>query len=252
MTPVPRLAACTLLILLAGCSAGPRRQPDPRDRLETFNRSMYHFNSVLDRAVVRPVAVGYRRVTPAPVRRGLANFVDNLQYPKVIIADLLQGKFRDGGRDLVRFTSNTVFGLGFFDPAARAGLEPHNEDFGQTLGRWGVGPGTYLMLPFYGPTTLRDMVGRLPDDYLTVNHYFQDPYARWGVVAVDRLDARTQLLDTDHVIDEAFDPYAFVRNAWLQRREYLVHDGNVPATDEAPLEEPPPDEPPPGDPGSHP
>ncbi|MFO1401290.1 MAG: VacJ family lipoprotein [Steroidobacteraceae bacterium] len=248
MTPVMRLALPALLVLLGACSAGPRRQPDPRDHLETFNRSVYHFNSTVDRAVVRPVAVGYRRVTPAPVRHGLANFLDNLQYPKVIVANLLQGKIRDSGRDLARFTSNTVFGLGFFDPATRAGLEAHNEDFGQTLGRWGVGPGTYLVLPFYGPTTLRDLAGKVPDDYLSVNHYFQDPYARWGVVALDRLDARAQLLDTDHVVDEAFDPYAFVRNAWLKRREFLIHDGNLPEDDAASPEELPPDTPPPDTP----
>ena len=241
------VAAPALLALLGGCATTPQRQPDPRDPLEGFNRSMFRFNTAVDHAVVRPVARGYRRATPAPLRRSLARFVDNLQYPRVIVADVLQGKFRDGGHDLVRFVSNSVFGLGFFDPASHAGLEAHNEDFGQTFGRWGVGPGPYLVLPFLGPTTLRDAVGKVPDAYLSVNHYFNDPYARWGVVALDRLEARTQLLDTDHVVDSAFDPYGFVRNAWLQRREFLVHDGNVPASDEVPLEEPPPDAAAPGD-----
>jgi phospholipid-binding lipoprotein MlaA len=197
----------------------------------------------VDRAVIRPVARGYRRVTPAPVRRGLANFVANLQYPEVVVADVLQGKLRDGGRDLVRFMSNTVFGLGFFDTATRAGLESHNEDFGQTLGRWGVGPGTYLVLPFLGPNSLRDVVARVPDDFLNVNHYFSDPYARWGVLLVDRLETRTQLLDTDQVIDNAYDPYAFVRNAWLERREFLIHDGNVSSGQSELLDELPPDDP---------
>jgi len=237
-------AALAALALLCGCAAGPQRQPDPRDRLETFNRSMFRFNMALDRAAIRPVARGYRRVTPAPVRHGLANFVNNLQYPRVIVADLLQGKFADGGRDLLRFAGNSVFGLGFFDPAARAGLDAHNEDFGQTFGRWGVGLGTYLVLPLVGPTSLRDAVGKIPDDYLSIAHYFNDRYARWGVVGLDRLQARTELLDTDHILDSAYDPYAFVRNAWLSRREYLIHDGNVAAEPEESPPELPPDAPP--------
>lgn len=243
MANLPRVVAIATLALLCGCAATSRRAPDPRDRLEAFNRSMFSFNMAVDRAVIRPIARGYRHVTPAPVRRGLANFLDNLSYPQVIVADVLQGKLADGGRDLVRFTGNTVFGLGFFDPSTRAGLEAHNEDFGQTLGRWGVGPGTYLVLPLVGPTSLRDALGKVPDNYLSVNHYFEDPYARWGVVALDRLETRTQLLDADQVLDSAYDPYAFVRNAWLRRREFLIHDGDVPAEPDELLEEPPPDEP---------
>jgi phospholipid-binding lipoprotein MlaA len=246
MLNLPRVVAIATLALLCGCAAASQRQPDPRDRLEGFNRSMFRFNMALDRAVVRPVARGYRRVTPAPVRRGLANFIDNLQYPQVIVADLLQGKLADGGRDLVRFTGNTIFGLGFFDPSTRVGLEAHNEDFGQTLARWGVGSGTYLVLPLYGPTSLRDVVAEVPDDFFRVDHYFNDISARWGVVLLDRLEIRTQILDTDRVIDSAYDPYAFVRGAWLQRRDFLIHDGNVPAEpDELLPDEPPPDEPPP-------
>jgi len=243
MANLLRVAAIATLALLCGCAAGPQRAPDPHDRLETFNRSMFRFNMAVDRAVIRPVARGYRRVTPAPVRRGLTNFIGNLSYPQVIVADVLQGKFGDGGRDLVRFAGNTVFGLGFFDPSTRVGLDAHNEDFGQTLGRWGFGPGTYLVLPLVGPTSLRDALGEVPDNYLSVNHYFDDPYARWGVVALDRLETRTQLLDTDHVIDSAYDPYALVRNAWMKRREFLIYDGNVPAETDELQEELPPDEP---------
>jgi len=242
---MPRtVAALAALALLCGCATTPRSKPDPRDRIEGFNRAMFRFNMAVDKAVVRPVARGYRVVTPTPVRRGIANFTSNLAYPQVIVADFLQGKLGDGGRDLLRFTGNTVFGFGLFDPASRAGLDAHDEDFGQTLGRWGIGPGTYLVLPFLGPSTLRDAIGKVPDDYLRVSHYFHDPYARWGTVALERLEIRTQLLDTDRTIDTAYDPYAFVRNAWLARREYLIHDGNVPAETEEP-ELPPDDIPPP-------
>jgi phospholipid-binding lipoprotein MlaA len=221
-----------VLLTQTACAALPADgQTGPRDRFERFNRSMYRFNTAADRLVLRPMARGYVRVLPQPVRRGIGNFLTNLAYPRTIVNELLQGKLADGARDATRLTINTVVGLGFFDPAMRIGLEQHDEDFGQTLGKWGVPAGPYLMLPLLGPSTVRDTVGRVPDEYTTARHYLQDPYARWGLAALEVVDTRAGLLATDAVLRESFDPYAFVRNAWLQRREFAVRDGQMPAED---------------------
>jgi phospholipid-binding lipoprotein MlaA len=240
-----------LLLTQTACAALPTdRQAGPRDRFERYNRSMYRFNTAADRAVLRPLARGYVRVLPQPVRRGIGHFLTNVAYPRTIVNDLLQGKLADGARDTARLAVNTVVGLGFFDPATRLGLEQHDEDFGQTLGKWGVPAGPYLMLPLLGPSTIRDTVSRVPDDYATPRHYLQDPYARWGLITLDVVDTRAGLLATDAVLRDSFDPYALVRNAWLQRREYAVRDGNVPAEDLAPDTEPSDDatDPPPATP----
>jgi len=229
MTPFRRLWPLVIALAAGGCAALPSGKPDPSDRFERFNRSMYRFNSAADRMALRPLARGYVRAVPHPVRRGITNFIDNYTYPRTIVNDLLQGKLADGGRDTLRLVFNTVGGLGFFDPASRMGLEAHDEDFGQTLGRWGVPSGPYLMLPLLGPSTVRDAAGRVPDEYTTARHYVDDNYVRYGLAALDLVNSRAGLLDTDKVVAETFDAYAFVRNAWLQRREYLVRDGDVPA-----------------------
>jgi phospholipid-binding lipoprotein MlaA len=181
------------------------------------------------------VARGYRAVTPALVRRGISNFLDNLAYPRTIINEFLQGKFADSGRDTVRLVVNTVFGLGLFDPASRAGLEQHDEDFGLTLAKWGVPMGPFVELPVLGPSSVRDGIGKIPDAYTEGQQYVTDPYVSYGLWALNLLDIRTALLDTDNIVDSAYDPYALVRNAWLQRRNYLVH-GDVPVTDDTSLD----------------
>jgi phospholipid-binding lipoprotein MlaA len=222
------LGAC----LLGGCATLPAGKPDPRDRFESFNRSVYRFNTALDHAVLRPAARGYVAVTPAPVRRSVGNFFSNLAYPTTVVNDFLQAKFHDGMSDTARFLVNSIFGIGgLFDVATPAGLDRHDEDFGQTLGKWGVPSGPYLMLPFLGPSTVRDAPSRLVDEYTTPRAYIRGPYLRWGLFALDKVNLRAQLLPTDAVIDKAFDPYAFVRNAWLQHREFEVRDGDVPPED---------------------
>jgi len=149
--------------------------------------------------------------------------------PTTIANDALQGKIRDSARDAARLVVNVVFGLGFYDAATRVGLEKHDEDFGQTLGRWGVPPGPFLELPLLGPSTVRDAPSKLVNEYTDGRHYISDMTVRWGLWAVDKVELRASLLSTDALLQKAYDPYAFLRNAWLQRREYEVRDGDVPA-----------------------
>ena len=236
-------AATAAVFLLAGCATLPNGKTDPRDPFERVNRSIYSFNSAADHAVFRPAARAWKAVVPHPVRLGLSNFVSNLAYPGTIINDLLQGKFTQGGHDFTRLLINTVFGFGFFDPATSDGLERHDEDFGQTLGKWGLPAGPYVMLPIFGPSSVRDAPTRLADTYTNALSYVSDPYVRWGLWTIDKVDLRASLLSLDPALERTFDPYAFVRNAWIQRREYLVHDGEVsedsPELDPDPAAEPP-------------
>ena len=195
------------LLLATGCATLPAGKRDPRDRFESFNRPVFAFNQAVDRSVARPVAKAYVKVTPAPLRAGVSNFVANLGYPVVIVNDLLQAKGVQTAQDVSRLLVNTVLGLGgLFDPATGMGLESHNEDFGQTLGRWGVGPGPYLVLPFLGPSDLRDGLGRVPDYFSTPRSYLDDQGLRWGLTGLDLLDLRAATLEASDVMNRAFDP----------------------------------------------
>jgi phospholipid-binding lipoprotein MlaA len=203
-----------------------RANPDP---LEGMNRATYAFNDFIDRHLARPVARGYRAVLPDFARRGIGNFFANLSYPTVIVNDVLQGKLRHAAGDTTRFVVNSLMGIGgLADPATRMGLVAHDEDFGQTLGRWGVGPGPYLVLPLLGPSDLRDAPGRYVDHYTNAAYLIEDARAKYSLLAIDLVDRRASLLAADEALKAAFDPYALMRNAYLQRREYLVRDGQVP------------------------
>ncbi len=198
------------------------------DRCAPYNGAMYRFNVGIDRAMLRPLAQGYARL-PRPVRGGIGNFIGHLAYPDTIVNNFLQGKFRDGGKDLARFTLNTVVGLGgLFDPATAAGLQKNDEDFGQTLGAWGVPSGPYLVLPFLGASTVRDAPTWAVTNLLDGRSYIDQDAARYSLAALRLVDVRASVLVADASVDQAFDPYAFVRDAYLQRREYLVKDGAVP------------------------
>src|ERR1700690_1040491 len=173
------LAFMACMSALSGCATlPPGHQPDPRDRFERMNRSIYAFNVTFDRAILHPAAVGYVKITPSPVRRSVSNFLSNLAYPRTIINDLLQGNFHDGASDTARLLINSVIGIGgLFDPASSAGLDRHVEDFGLTLGHWGVGNGPFVMLPFLGPSSVRDTAGLIPDEATYPSWYISNPYA---------------------------------------------------------------------------
>src|SRR5882757_3785563 len=223
------LAATALAFTLGGCATLPSGKPDPSDRFERVNRSVYSFNRAIDHAVVRPVARTYVKITPAPVRSSISNFFTNLDYPVTIVNDFLQGKLHDGMSDVGRFGVNTVIGIGgLFDPASHWGMEKHNEDFGLTLARWGLHSGPYLMLPILGPSTVRDAPGRVADRFVTPTSYLNNTGVEVGAFVAKGVTTRAGVLDMDQMIDSAFDPYVFVRNAWLQRREYQVRGGKMP------------------------
>lgn len=221
-----RVVAVGLTVVLGACAHSPI--DDPSDPLEPVNRGIFKFNRVADRYVLRPVASGYTKVVPAKARRGVSNFFDNLFYPRTIVSDLLQGKLVQGSRDLARFTLNTTVGLlGFLDVATDLGLPKNDEDLGQTFGYWGVGEGWYLMLPLLGPSTNRDLVGRVGDLWTSPTMYMNDE-AAIGLTVGSAIDTRAALLGADRLLDEQIDPYVFLRSIYRQRRQSLVYDGNPP------------------------
>jgi phospholipid-binding lipoprotein MlaA len=233
-------------LLAGGCATlPPNSKPDPRDPWERFNRTSFKINDKLDRAVLRPTARAYVKVTPGVVRTGIRNVIGNLNTVTTIVNGALQGKMRQAGRDSTRFLLNTTLGLGgLFDPATAAGFENNDEDFGQTLGVWGVQSGPYLMLPMLGPSTVRDTVGRLPEQFTYPVNYLEDDSTRYIIRGVEVVNLRAGLLELDAQLEQSFDRYAFVRNAWLQRREYKVRDGNIEDTfEEEEFSEEPPDQP---------
>lgn len=224
-----RLATLVPLLALAACAHSPA--DDPRDPLEPVNRAVYAFNDKAGQYVLKPIARGYVYITPAVVRRGVSNFFDNLFYPKTIVNDLLQAKFTQTASDTGRLLLNTTAGLGgILDVATEVGLVRHNEDFGQTLGYWGVGEGWFLMLPLLGPSDNRDLIGAGADQFTNVSFYLpgRDDVYVYSANGLNLINTYAGLLSTDKLLHEQFDPYLFVRTAYLQRRQSLVYDGNPP------------------------
>jgi phospholipid-binding lipoprotein MlaA len=216
------------VVMLSGCATGPGA--NPRDPLEPFNRGMYQINDVVDRAVVKPVATVYRDVLPSPVRTGVTNFFANLQDAWSFVNNTLQLKGEAAGNSLVRFGVNTFLGLGgILDIASEMQIERHSEDFGQTLGHWGVGAGPYVILPLLGPSTLRDMLASPVDAYGNFVAGIDDEPLRNTLSAVNLLNRRSRLLEASKILDQvALDPYTFTRDAFLQRRQNAVYDGYPP------------------------
>ena len=229
---LPALIACGAL-MLAGCASTAERHP--ADPWEPFNRGVYRFNDALDRGVLRPTAKAYKKGTPGWFQTGVGNFFQNLEGPSTIVNQLLQGKFREAGQDTGRLLLNLTFGLGgVIDVATMNEMPLHDEDFGQTLGWWGAPPGPFLMLPFLGPSTVRDAPSVVAERYFQPFYWYDYGNERWVALALSFIDRRARLLPFDDVLAETYDPYAFIRDAYLQRRQYLVFDGNPP---DEPLEE---------------
>jgi phospholipid-binding lipoprotein MlaA len=217
------------ITLAAGCaSRGELRNPE--DPFEPVNRKIYVFNEKLDRYVLKPVAQGYQKVVPDVVDRGVTNFFGNITDLPIALNNLLQAKPLDAASDLSRVALNTSFGFfGLVDVASQIGLPKHEEDFGQTFGRWGMQKGPYIVLPVLGPSTMRDTLGLVPDHFTDAVTYAEPRRLRWGLRVVYAIDKRADLLATTRVLEEAaLDPYSFTRDAFLQRRRYLVYDGNPP------------------------
>jgi phospholipid-binding lipoprotein MlaA len=229
VTHTRALLCAAVAIALSGCvTLPPNAKPAPQDPWESWNRGVYKVNDKLDRAIAKPIARTYVRAVPAPARTGVSNFLSNLRTTTVMVNDALQGKLGAAASDLARLVVNTTVGFGgLLDPATQMGLEKHDEDFGQTLGHWGVPPGPFLEIPFLGPSDTRDGPARIVDIFTGPTHYISNDYIAYGIYGLGLVDARAGLLSLDETLQKVFDPYAFVRDAYLQRRAYLVSDGKV-------------------------
>ncbi|UJP00596.1 MAG: VacJ family lipoprotein [Nitrosomonas sp.] len=226
----------TGIIVLQGCASAPKNSNqdlDPADPHEKINRASYDITDKVDRTVFVPIVNAYIDYIPNAAQRSIGNFYDNLSYPNVALNSFLQGKVTQGASDTLRFFVNSTVGMfGLFDMATHMGLQKHDEDFGQTLGVWGVNPGSYLFIPLLGPSSERD-VTNIPVGIFTnvlfyaglvVGSYFAAPLTILGAI-----DKRARLIGPMRIRDEAaIDPYLFVREASLQQREFLVHDGKLP------------------------
>ena len=234
-----RIKSVTVSMVAVGLLAGCATSGNPKDPIEGFNRAMFAFNEGLDAAIVKPVATGYEAVLPSPVRTGVTNFFSNIDDLFIGVNNLLQGKVPEAFSDLGRVVINTTVGLlGVIDFATDAGLEKHNEDFGQTFGRWGVGSGAYVVIPVFGPRTVRDTVGLVLDVKVDPVWAHLPKGARDAALALRFVNDRANLLPADKVIEEAaLDKYSYMRDAYLQRRRNLIHDGNPPREVEADAEQ---------------
>ncbi|MEA3194250.1 MAG: phospholipid-binding lipoprotein MlaA [Betaproteobacteria bacterium] len=216
-----------LALLLGGCAT---TNSDPRDPLEGLNRGVYGFNDKVDTWVMRPVATGYTKFVPGELRDRVRNFFGNIADPMIGVNNILQGKFEEGFFDWVRFGFNSTLGLfGLHDVASDMGYEKHNEDFGQTFGRWGAGTGPYLVLPFLGSSSVRDGVGLGLDYYFDPMGGVRPNDVRYGLWGTRVVQVRSDLLDASRILEEAaLDKYTFQRDAYLQRRRSLIYDGRPP------------------------
>lgn len=223
------LVLAGLVLVVGACAVRPPYEP-ANDPLEPVNRVVYTFNDKVDRAVLKPVAKGYKRVVPGPVRTGVSNFFANLKQPVVIVNDLLQGQVVQTGSDTSRFIWNSTVGLaGVLDVATPMGLPAHDEDFGQTFGVWGFGEGWYLVLPFLGPSTARDALGLPPEWELDPLYRTRRIALRNSASALRIVSDRANLLGASRILETAaLDPYLYTREAYRQYRWNQIYNGNPP------------------------
>ena len=222
------LALLFILLITSACATNPPNGPI-YDPLEPVNRKVHAFNDALDRAILKPVATGYSKVTPSPVKKGVRNFFSNLDDITVVANDLLQFKFKQAASDAGRFVVNSTIGIGgLFDWATPLGLPKHNESFGQTFGVWGFGEGPYVVLPLLGPNNLRTTAGFISNSALIVNPVRQaiaNDDVRLALTIIDIISLRAQFLDASSLLDQvALDPYQTTRDFWVQRHRNLTWD----------------------------
>ncbi|TRZ90934.1 MAG: VacJ family lipoprotein [Rhodocyclaceae bacterium] len=234
-----RIKSVAVAVVAIGLLGGCATSGNPKDPIEGFNRAMFAFNEGLDSAIIRPVAAGYEAVLPSPVRTGVTNFFGNIEDLFIGVNNLLQGKVPEAFSDLGRVAINTTVGLlGVIDFATDAGLEKHNEDFGQTFGRWGVGNGAYVVIPLFGPRTARDTVGLVLDVSTDPVAKHNPTGTRDAALVLRLVSDRADLLAADKVVDEAaLDKYSYMRDAYLQRRRNLIYDGDPPRELDASVEQ---------------
>ena len=223
-----RLVLLLALLAASGCATSP--DADPRDPLEPMNRAVYKFNDTFDEAIAKPVATVYRDLLHVEIRNRVSNFFSNIQDIFIGVNNLLQGKLQDGVEDWARFAFNSTIGLaGIHDVASDMGIEKHNEDFGQTFGRWGAGPGPYLILPFLGSSTLRDAGGTAVDWYVAPLQHARPIALRNSLYGLYLVNTRAELIEAGNILEQAaLDRYVFQRDAYLQRRLSLIYDGSPP------------------------
>lgn len=221
------------LLTVSGCTQVPESKLDERDPLQKVNRPIYDFNmDILDTYLLRPATVGYITVTPQPVRNSVVHFTDNISAPVDIINAGLQGKPSDAGVNFARFLVNSTVGVfGLFDVASSLGLTVNNEDFGQTLGVWGVGDGAYLMIPAMGPSTARNLTGDVVDNVVLPEIALTTPQTIL-VFALKAVEARASLMAQERLLNDSLDPYLFLKDIYFQRQLYELHDGNPPIKEE--------------------
>ncbi len=236
--------ALVVVIGISGCATPPKDDPEAMaafkataDPYEPLNRGIFEFNLVLDKAILKPVAFVYKEVVPGTIRNMVRNFIDNLRSPIILANDLLQGEFDRAGNTLIRFVMNSSFGiLGIADVAGDAGIESHDEDFGQTLAVWGVDNGPYLMLPFLGPSNPRDAMGRVVDFLFDPFTYSGETEFGIGRFVMDKVDERAQLYDTINELERtSLDFYAAVRSLYRQRRKDEIRNGGPSAQQPLPM-----------------